>query len=213
MRKQARHALRRMLVGSCDFTIVSNNCWGAHVYQALGIEYRTPFVGLFLPARDYLHLLGDFDRLIHAPLRFVDESSDLHVNEMRRQGGLSYPIAMLGEEVEVDFMHYRSAAEAESTWQRRVARMAEDRRRFFFKFDDIGASPHQVEQFCNLPLANKICFTAGHAALPQVVRVPADPQTGRIVDGYVLGRISKRYFNTLRWISTRPDYLPLPSLI
>lgn len=30
------------------FTIISNNCWGGFVYQKFNLQYRTPFVGLFI---------------------------------------------------------------------------------------------------------------------------------------------------------------------
>jgi uncharacterized protein (DUF1919 family) len=212
-KKEAKCAFRRLLVGACDFTIVSNNCWGGHIYRELGIEYRTPFIGLFIPAPCYLRLLRNFDALIGAPLRFIQESAYPDINQMRRERGLSYPIALLGDEVEINFMHYGSAEEAQDKWRYRSLRMAEDRTRYFFKFDDNCDTRDHIEQFCSLPLANKICFTIKPLDLPKVVQVPVDPQTGRIVDGYILGRISKDYFNTLRWISSRPSYVPLPSLL
>ena len=51
-----RAALLRALAADTRFTVVSNNCWGAHIYQALGVPYATPFVGLFIPPADYLEL-------------------------------------------------------------------------------------------------------------------------------------------------------------
>jgi uncharacterized protein (DUF1919 family) len=71
----ARHALR-----GHDFCIVSNNCWGAHVYQTLERPYQTPFVGLFLMPDDYLNLLENFHELIRQPLRFKNESRHEAVN-------------------------------------------------------------------------------------------------------------------------------------
>ncbi len=52
-----RRRVLRSLVHDRELTIVSNNCWGAHVCQRLGIPYRTSFVGLFLTPDDYLRLL------------------------------------------------------------------------------------------------------------------------------------------------------------
>ena len=211
--RKAGQAIRRALVGRCDFTIVSNNCWGAHVYRALGMEYRTPFVGLFVPAACYLRLLADFDALIGRPLHFVPESAYAGINRWRAEQRLSYPIARLGDAIEIDFMHYGSADEARTKWSKRVERMAGDPRRIFFKFDDKGAQPGHIAAFCRLPLANKVCFAVDTMGLPMVIRAPAEPGTGEVIDGYRLGRVSKRYFNTLRWISTWPRAVPLPSLL
>lgn len=55
-----------------DFTIISNNCWGAFVYQKFNLQYNTPFVGLFLFAPDYIKLLKNFENMINNKLTFID---------------------------------------------------------------------------------------------------------------------------------------------
>lgn len=201
------------MVGDDDFTIVSNNCWGAHVYQALGIPYATPFVGLFLDPASYLALLHDFDRLMRAELVFVDASRSAAINAWRERDKLAYPIGRLGTDVEINFQHYADAADAAGKWRRRAARMAADPTRRFFKFDDReSATDRDLEAFASLPFPHKVCFTASPRATPSVV-VPAGPGDRQVVDGVALAVRSSRYFNTLRWISTAPRWLPLPSLL
>ena len=208
-----RARLLRTLAGDQPFTIVSNNCWGAHVYQALDIPYATPFVGLFIPPESYLTLLGDFSRLMRASLEFTPASRSASVNAWREAEGLRYPIGVLGGEVEIDFQHYPDEAAAGEAWRRRSARVVSDPRRLFFKFDDReGASAAQIDAFCALGLSNKVCFTAKTGAGPAVV-VPPAPGEDHAPDGVSLAAISRRYFNTLRWISTLPRWAPLPSLI
>ena len=56
-RQTVYNALLRSKVGKRCFTLISNNCWGAHIYQDLGIAYETPFVGPFLDPDSYLNLL------------------------------------------------------------------------------------------------------------------------------------------------------------
>jgi hypothetical protein len=34
-----------------------------------------------------------------------------------------------------------------------------------------------------------------------------------VIDGKALGEISQKHFNALRWLSTAPPWLPLPSLL
>jgi uncharacterized protein (DUF1919 family) len=205
--------LLRYFVGNTNFTIVSNNCWGAHIYQALKMEYQTPFVGLFIPPKSYLDLLRRFDYFIRAELSFTHESGVASVSKWREREGLNYPIGLLGGQVEVHFQHYASQEEARSKWQRRCQRISPDPARWFFKFDDReGATADDIREFCGLPLANKVCFTHRASGLPTIV-IRGEPGDTQIRDGVALARISRHHFNTLRWVSTRPAQIPLPSLL
>jgi uncharacterized protein (DUF1919 family) len=210
MRRKVKQSLCRALVGSSDFTVVSNNCWGAHLYEKLGVPYKTPFVGLFVPPEDYLRLLDDFDALIGGALVFADKSAFPRYNTMRAERGLTYPIAVLGGKVELHFMHYKTVEEADSKWHRRRLRMVKDPERYFFKFDDRDASREDIERFVSLPFMNKVCFTAKPMGVPTIL-APEEPGLGEVIDGARLGRKSKQFFNALRWVSTRPAYVPLPS--
>jgi uncharacterized protein (DUF1919 family) len=201
------------LAGDCEFTIISNNCWGAHIYQAMRIEYKSPFVGLFIPPTSYLHLLRRFDYYIRSNLTFTNESSSASINLWRDRAGLDYPIGLLDGQVELHFQHYTSENEARSKWRRRCRRVNPDPLRWFFKFDDReGATAEDLGEFCGLPLTNKVCFTGTAYGFSTIV-VPGEPGDEHVSDGEALSRISRRYFNTLRWVSTRPAWVPLPPLL
>ena len=206
-------AALRALVADARFTIVSNNCWGAHVYQRLGIPYATPFIGLFIPPADYLELVRDLDALTGAELSFVAESTSATVNEWRADAQLSYPIGRLDGRVEIDFQHYHSEDEARATWARRCRRINPDPARRFFKFDDReGATAAHIAAFAELELANKVCFTVRRYEAPTIL-APAAPGQAHVLDGVSLADMSRHRFNTLRWISALPRWLPLPSLV
>jgi uncharacterized protein (DUF1919 family) len=206
-------ALLRALAADTRFTVVSNNCWGAHIYQALGVPYATPFVGLFIPPADYLELVENLDALVGAELSFVRESRSASVNEWRTRERLGYPIGLLGGRVEIDFQHYRNEDEACAAWRRRGARINPDPARRFFKFDDReGATAAQIAAFAALAAPNKVCFTARRHQTPTVL-APAARGEDHVLDGVSLAGVSRRTFNTLRWISALPRWLPLPSLV
>ena len=208
-----RAALLRALAADAAFTVVSNNCWGAHVYQALGIPYATPFIGLFIPPADYLELIEHLDAFAGAELTFVRESRSPSVNAWRQRERLTYPIGLLAGQVEIDFQHYHSEDEARSTWARRCRRINPDPARRFFKFDDReGASAADIAAFGALGLPNKVCFTVRRYETPTVL-APATPGEDHVLDGVSLANVSRRSFNTLRWISALPRWLPLPSLV
>jgi uncharacterized protein (DUF1919 family) len=208
-----RAALLRALAADTRFTVISNNCWGAHVYQRLGIPYATPFIGLFMPPADYLELIGHFDELVGAELTFVRESHSASVNAWRERERLSYPIGLLGGRAEIDFQHYHSEEEARAAWTRRRRRINPDPTRRFFKFDDReGATPAHIAAFAALELRHKVCFTARRYAPPTIL-APAAPGEDHVLDGVSLANITRHRFNTLRWISALPAWLPLPSLV
>lgn len=205
--------LLRYFVGDTKFTVVSNNCWGAHIYQALKIEYQTPFVGLFIAPKNYLTLLRRFDHFMQSELTFSNQSGDASLNEWRERERLNYPIGLLGSQIEIHFQHYASQSEAQSKWQRRCQRISLVPARRFFKFDDREhATAEDIREFCNLPLANKVCFTHRVSGSPTIV-IPGKSGDTQVCDGVALARISRRHFNTLRWVSTRPAAFPLPSVL
>ena len=205
--------LLRWMVGDLDFTVISNNYWGNHIYQALDIACRTPFVGLFIPPRSYLRLLKHFDAFIRTDLKFADQSALPSINVWREREGSRYPIGVLEEDVELHFFRFADKQDARTQWQQGCQRIVSDPSRRFFKFDDSGgALVDDVEEFCALPLRNKVCFTKVRYR-PSTVIVPMVAEDGgsRAVDGTLLADVSRHYFNALRWISNWPKKASLPS--
>ena len=206
------HILRG-LVGDSSFTIVSNNCWGAHIYRALGVGYATPFVGLFITPKCYLTLLENFDLLMLTDLVFTNHSHLVSLNAWRKREDLSYSIGILGGEVEINFQHYSLEKDARAKWRRRCRRMTNNPARRFFKFDDReGARSADIIKFGRLPLDNKVCFTARPHESGSIL-APAEAGTDHVIDGLALGEVSGHYFNALRWLSTWPRWVALPSLL
>lgn len=197
----SRNLLRRYLRNR-DFTIVSNNCWGAHIYQKLGIEYRTPFIGLFFAPDCYLRLLSRLRWYLDQPLHFLDSSRHAYVNVIREENGLTYPIGSPGDEIEIQFLHYSSRSEANEKWRRRVARMVEDDNRVFAKFcDRDGCSREQLLAFDRMPLIHKVCFVS--RPMPQLAHGIFIPgcDAPYVPNGLILSQISWQYFDAASWIN------------
>ena len=197
-----RRRLFRARVRNRDFTIVTNNCWGAHIYQGLGEPFRTPFIGLFLAPECYLRLLERLRWYLEQPLEFVGASRHEYVNRFRREKGTSYPIGVLGGDVELQFLHYASEDEARDKWSRRVARVPPDDDRIFVKFcDRDGCTPEQIAAFDRLPWRHKVCFVS--RPMPELESTVWIPESDgpTVPDGLQLSRISPRYFDAAGWIN------------
>lgn len=184
------------------FTIISNNCWGAHVYQRLGIPYQTPFVGLFVPPDDYLRMLGDLRSYLAQPLGFIPTSHHAYTAAFRVDH--AYPIGVLGD-VEIHFLHYADEAEARATWERRVQRVTPDDRRIFVKFCERDATADHLRAFDSLPLPHRVCFVSETAPpLRSAVVIP-----GGVPDGYQLSKVSPRVFDAASWLRGSARRWPL----
>jgi uncharacterized protein (DUF1919 family) len=128
-----------------QFTVFSNDCWGAEIYRNLRLPYQTPFVGLFMLAPCYIGFLKRPKHYLAQEFVFVDESKYSKINEKRAAKGENYPIGVL-DGVEVHFLHYDTPKQAAETWERRAARIRWDR--LLVKFDsgkDMATPAHLAE--------------------------------------------------------------------
>lgn len=180
------------------FSIVSNNCWGAAIYPALGLEYQTPFVGLFLMPDCYLAMLSDLRRRLSCKLTFLEESRYVSVNALRNEKGTFWPIGCLGEGVEIHFMHYADRGEAVAKWERRLSRFASDDDGVAIKLCDRDSlTEEQARAFDRLGFGRKVLFTS--MSLPGVscaVRVP-----GPTPDGAALMYTCRSRFDVAGWLN------------
>jgi uncharacterized protein (DUF1919 family) len=136
-----------------DFTIISNNCWGTFVYKGLHLQYRTPFVGLFLFAPDYMKLLENFTDYMSKDMKFTGETRyKQHIDY-----DIKYPVGLL-DDLEVHFVYSKDNEDAVEKWDRRRKRINWDN--IYYKFCDRDlCTPELIERFFALPYKNKVCFT------------------------------------------------------
>lgn len=162
-----------------DFTIISNNCWAATaVYQPFGLRYNTPTIGLFIMDEDYIRMLENLDFYLDSDLRFIKPNESKYYDKISDNGKkeVSYPIAVIGNDVEIHFLHYHSKDEAKTKWQRRCARINRNRLLIKMSLRDSGYDQDEMCcRFLRLPIPNKICFVPTSVAVrsPELIRVPS----------------------------------------
>lgn len=156
-RKSSGRALDQLQLKNRDFTVISNDCWGAEVYKHFDLPFNTPFIGLMLMAPCYLEFLARPRHYAAQPLVFQPASRYDEINRIRANWKHTFPIATLGTDeedgksIEIQFLHYESEAEAREKWNRRVSRMNWDN--LFVKFDGSKdfATTELVHEFDQLP--------------------------------------------------------------
>lgn len=151
----------RLWLRQTDFSIISNNCWGTFIYKKFNLSYQSPFVNLFIFSDDYLRLLHNFSPDILQKISFIPHEDSKHIEMLKERGHfeLDYPIGVIGDGIELHFLHYKNADDAKQKWEERIKRINYDK--LLFKFSDSeGASDEMIRQFDSLPFQHKICFTA-----------------------------------------------------
>jgi uncharacterized protein (DUF1919 family) len=154
-----RAHLRQLFLSNKEFSIISDNCWGGFVYQYLNLDFKSPFIGLFVFSSDYIRLIKDLRSYLNYPLEFIDPKESIYREQMEKYGTFNtYPIALLGD-VEIHFLHYDNETVAREKWERRVKRI--DYNNLIVKFCDRDlATNEHIDEFLKLDFERKICLTS-----------------------------------------------------
>ena len=171
----------------------SSNCNGCCICHDLGLQFRSPFVNLYLSAEDYMKFLREPNRYLSMQLSFKNDRET------------DYPIGEL-EDITLHFVHYTSEQEAELAWQRRKARINWDNL-FVLMSDRDGCTEEMLKEFDALPYRNKAVFS--HVPMPHIksaVYIPGFESEAEVgnCDAFVNQYSGKKffdYFDYVKWFN------------
>lgn len=179
-----------------EFCIIANNCLGGRIYQTLGRQYNTPFIGLLVQPPCFAKLATDFECYMAKKLSFTKKSKyPNHPNARRTDKPC--PIGLLGD-VEIQFIHYSSEDEAARKWNQRRSRI--DYINLYYVLV-IGNSydPTAIATYTKSNTHNKVCFhNQKELAFPTGVYIPSkNHHMGNLYSQYhrLVG-----HFNFAEWI-------------
>lgn len=142
-----------------EFSIFASNCNGACICHDLGLQFRSPFVNLWLTAEDFVKLLEDPREYLAAPLEFIEDKK------------VAYPVARL-KDITLYFEHYATQQEATEQWQRRSQRINWDDL-YVLMTDRDGCTEELLRRFDALPYQHKAVFThVPYPDIPSAVYIP-----------------------------------------
>lgn len=128
-----------------DFTLICSNCAGGIIYHSLSLQFKSPFINLYLSNNDFLYAMENFEIFMK-----TDVVEDTQSTEQ-------YPVGIGFGGVRIHFMHYQNFAEAIEKWNERKMRVNTDNMAIMLtNFNDDYSV---LERFERLPYANKIVFT------------------------------------------------------
>lgn len=131
--------LRRRLRNTLgDISILSSNCVGGRLSELAGEPYRSPTVGLWFWADDFLKFAADIAGYRAEPV----------IHDLDESERLGYPVGRLAD-VRILFLHYPTFAEALEKWKRRIERL--DLTKILLVHTDREATQENLEAFDSLP--------------------------------------------------------------
>jgi uncharacterized protein (DUF1919 family) len=187
-----------------DFSIICNNCVAGLIYKKFGLPYLTPTVGLFFYSEDYIKFLQNFEYNIQQPLKFVKVSKYDESNILLKKK--PYPVGILGNDIEIHFIHYKTSEEALEKWNRRKERI--DFKNLFFIYSDRDNFHEEfLHIYEKLPFKHKIFLSAkprGDSEL--VVFVKDYEKESQVGESEHNGKYLK-YIDIVKWLNEEPDYI------
>lgn len=190
--------LRRRKLKNKDFSVICNNCFATTaIYHKLDLKYTTPTVGLYFYPDDYIRFLENLEWYLNQPLKFTKVSKHPEINEASNTQ--RYAIGVLGGDVEIQFVHYKSEKEAEEKWNRRVKRVNFDN--LFLIFSDIGVFRDEYfVRYEKLPFKNKIFFSS--KPRDSKISIFIKEYKGRIgVGNLIEDKFEKKYVDLIKWLN------------
>lgn len=192
---------KRKIKNPETLTILSNNCWGGHVYRYFGIPYNSPTVGMYFYAEDYIKFLSNLEHYLGVDMIMISPTDSNHYEDLKKnhKDSLNKPIGRIGD-VEIVFLHCHSNEEALTKWNRRKARMNIDN--LVVKMSEMNqCSEETVRAFDALPFERKFIFTTKDYGLKSQVIFKEWLGQGEIKNDTSNFR---KYINLENWINGLP---------
>ena len=92
------------------FSIICSNCIGGKIYHSLGREFLSPTINMAFDGPDFIRFVMNLEKYINEEL--VENVS----------GEVDYPVGRL-DDVEIQFVHYKTFEEAKKKWEERKQRI------------------------------------------------------------------------------------------
>ncbi len=193
----------RRKVKNKNFTIISNNCIAGWIYQKLGLPYMTPTIGLFFFSDDYIKFLENFEYYVKSSLNFTKTSKHPEANEALKVQ--PYPVGLLGDDVEIQFIHFRNEEEAAEKWKRRVERISFDN--LFIIYSDRDKFREEfLHRYEKLPFQHKIFFSSKPRENSGLVVFVRDYE-GESQVGESRNCEYEKYFDVIKWLNGEKIFL------
>jgi len=183
-----------------NFSIIGNNCFVGGMYHKYGLKYNTPTIWTYIFPDDYLRFLVRLDWYLAQPLKFTSFSAHEMSKRFTKLTGKVYPIGLLGGDVEIHFMHYKTQEKAAEKWVSRLKRLCRDNLFFVFSDSEEFCQEH-LEKFARLPFKHKVFFSAKPQPDYDETVFVRDYALAPYVFDVTKNRKYEKYFDLTKWLN------------
>lgn len=189
-----------------QFSILGNNCFVGGMYHKFGLKYTSPTVWTYIFPDDYLRLLGKLDWYLSQPLEFIDSSNHALWKRHVKSTGKKYPIGLLGGDVEIHFMHYKTEKEAAEKWVSRLKRFNMDN--LFVVFSDSEEfKEFHLTQYADLPYEHKVFLSAKPRSDFEGTVFVKDYAHAPYVFDVTRNRKYEKYLDLIKWLNGEEGFI------
>lgn len=139
-KNEERHIIKlRSRIKNTTPTIISNNCIAGIIYHNLGLKFFSPTINLYISGWNYI--------------LFVENLEDYLKCELieKKNSGKDFPVGiLLGgeiEDIEINFLHYKTFQQAEEAWNKRKQRVNFDNLFFIYEFYERTGTCEMLNRF------------------------------------------------------------------
>ena len=130
-----------------QLSIFSKHCFGGIVSHLLGLNFRSPFINLFLSDEDFIQFLK-------FPRDYIDKQPVYVGTEWEKNLNFDYPVCVM-DNLKIHFNHYHDSEQAIKKWNERKTRI-----NWYNLFVVTYTDDEKIlEEFDRLPYGKKVCFT------------------------------------------------------
>lgn len=201
-------SIPRRKLKNTHFSIIGNNCFVGGMYHKYGLKYSSPTIWTYIFPDEYLRFLSKLDWYLAQPLEFIKASKHAMSKRFTQITGKVYPIGLLGGDVEIHFMHYKTQQEAAEKWNSRLKRLCRDNLFVVFSDSEEFQEP-QLEEFAGLPFEHKVFFSAKPRAGFAGTVFVRDYASAPYVFDVTRNRKYEKYLDLTRWLNGQSAYIKL----
>lgn len=151
--------IMKLRLKNSDISIISNNCWGGVFYDKHGLQYKSPTIGLYFFADDYLKFLNNLKYYLSLDVKSLNINDSKYKDVLLERHGENVLLGQI-DDIEIVFLHYDSIDSAIKKWNKRRKRVSFDN--IFIKCNDqnfFNESNFEELKKLNYP---KLLITSNH---------------------------------------------------
>lgn len=190
--RQKKIVLLKEYFSDNSTSIISNNCLAGFIYQDLNLPYLSPTAGLYFFFPDYIDFISDLKNNLNGNLEFHSKSKYDIGNDRIQKHRIPYPVATLNGKMEIHFLHYKNATEAETKWRRRIERINLDKLLILGTELDL-CTENDIKNFDSLDFNEKVFLTRFNYQLDSTLHIKEFETNQKIGDPYQNGHILYQY--------------------